>query len=174
MITSLRKRIRKCSLMALWKPFGYTFHLKQTAWKNFANSRKGAPLNFGFFETRADFSAQVFLKGLFLYEKESEFVRWWLFGKRLDIPFIQNESLAKKIKFPEMVRPFHFLIPFRREKFIWIKVALKKRLGFRKGQNWGEHQFRSSQNFFSRLLSTERYIQVLSREPLKNFSDPVS
>ncbi len=56
---------QKCSLVALGEPLSasrleHTFHLKQTAWFNIASSRKGAPLDFGFLENRAAFSAQLF------------------------------------------------------------------------------------------------------------------
>ncbi len=50
------------------KVLGYTFHLKQTGWKNIENSRNGAPLTFGTFGKRATFSARVLFKWIFLWK----------------------------------------------------------------------------------------------------------
>ncbi len=69
---SLRRGISNCSFKALWNVLWYTFHFKQTAWKSIDSSRKGAPLNFGPFEIRATFSAQVLFRWNFPYEEESE------------------------------------------------------------------------------------------------------
>ncbi len=88
MKVSLWKGIRNCSLMALGMPLESTFLLKQTAWKFIENSRNGTPLNFCFFEKRANFSAQVLFNKKFLYRRGSENVHWGLSGKYLGIPFI--------------------------------------------------------------------------------------
>ena len=57
-----------------------------------------------------------------------------------------------------------FLIVFRREIFIWTKLALKKRLGFQESKNWDAHLVWSSEYFLKRFDLDERYNQVFSKE----------
>ena len=132
---SLRKGIRKCSLKARWKALGYTFPLKETDWQNFDISGNDAPLYFCCFETRNVFSAKVFFKWIFLYEKGSENVLYWLFGNRLDIPFIQNNPLAKLMRNAELV-PAQFWHCWKPSRFFSARLVQRYfslRKGFSKG-----------------------------------------
>ncbi len=52
----------------------------------------------------------------------------------------------------------HLLIPFRREKINWTKVALINWLEIPKSKNWAAHQFRSSQKIVNRLFLNEKYL----------------
>ena len=61
-----------------------------------------------------------------------------------------------------------FLIPPRREMFIWTKLAPINRRGFQKSKDWVARRFWSSQKLFKRFVSKERYIKVVSKEPSAN------
>ncbi len=86
--------------------------------------------------------------------------------------FVSNEMYFHAVSSEPSTNIFWSL--FKVKNFIWTKLALKKRLGFQKSQNWGAQHFWSSQYFFKRFVSYERFFPAVSREPSASFSDPFS